>query len=221
MRNVVTALRFRIPIGSKKTIGVSPTQHSLQEDVAAILLGTSFVAFGTKLFADAHLVTGGIAGVALLLQHSGTFPFWVAFFAVNLPFYLLAWNRLGPAVALRTLLAVSLVSILAGAIHSWVEFSHLDTAFAAIAGGGLCGVGLLILFRHRTGLGGFNLLAWYLQDTIGIRAGYFQMILDLAVLAGAFLVLGAGEILLSVFGAVVLNLVLAMNHRSDRYVAMS
>ena len=173
------------------------------------------------MFADAHLVTGGIAGVALLLQHSGTIPFWVAFFSVNLPFYLLAWKRLGPAVALRTLLAVSLVSVLAAAIHSWVEFSHLDPTFAAIAGGGLCGVGLLILFRHRTGLGGFNLLAMYLQDTIGIRAGYFQMILDLTVLAGAFFALGAGEILLSVLGAVVLNLVLAMNYRSDRYLAAS
>lgn len=218
MRNVVNVLRSRIPIGPKKMKGVSPIQHSFHEDVAAILLGTSFVALGTKMFADAHLVTGGVAGVALLLQHSWAIPFWAAFFAVNLPFYLLAWKRLGPAVALRTLLAVSLVSVLAGAIHSWIEFSHLDTGFAAIAGGGLCGVGLLILFRHRTGLGGFNLLAMYLQDTVGIRAGYVQMTLDLAVLAGAFLQLGSGEFLLSVIGAVVLNQILAMNHRSDRYV---
>lgn len=196
-------------------------RHGLHEDVAAILLGTAFVALGTKMFADAHLVTGGVAGLALLLQHASGVPFWAGFFAVNLPFYLLAWLRLGPAVALRTLVAVSLVSLLSGVIHVWVEFSHLDPAFAALAGGGLCGVGLLMLFRHRTGLGGFNLLAMYLQDRFGLRAGYVQMGLDLAVIAGAVFVLGAGELLFSVIGTVVLNLVLAMNHRPGRYLGSS
>lgn len=196
-------------------------KHAVHEDIAAILLGTAFVAFGTKMFADAGLVAGGVVGVALLVQHAVGFPFWAGFLVVNLPFFLLAWLRLGRAVALRTFVAVLLVAAMSRMIDTWIGFSHLDPFFAVIAGGGICGAGLLMLFRHGTGLGGFNLLAMYLQDFFGLRAGYVQMVLDLLVIAAAVLVLAPGGVLLSAAGAVVLNLVLAMNHRPGRYAAAS
>jgi uncharacterized membrane-anchored protein YitT (DUF2179 family) len=83
------------------------------------------------------------------------------------------------------------------------------------------GIGLLILFRHRAGLGGFNVLALYLQDNYGIRAGYFQLAVDLTILAASFTVLDWHQVVLSVVGAVALNLVIAINHRKGRYVGMS
>jgi uncharacterized membrane-anchored protein YitT (DUF2179 family) len=88
-------------------------------------------------------------------------------------------------------------------------------------GGALSGTGLLILFRHRTGLGGINVLAIYLQDRFGLRAGYFQLAVDLAILAAAFFVIPLDRLALSLLGAVVVNMTLAINHRPGRYLGVT
>ena len=102
---------------------------------------------------------------------------------------------------------------------AWVDFSHLDPVYATILGSGLIGTGLLMLFRHRTGLGGINILAIYLQERSGIRAGYVQLAVDLAILAVAAFVLTPDRLLLSVFGAAIVNMIVAINHKPGRYLA--
>ncbi len=90
-----------------------------------------------------------------------------------------------------------------------------------MAGGGLIGLGMLILFRHRAGLGGFNIVAVYLQDRYGLRAGYFQLGVDVLILCAALLILPMAQVALSLVGAAVLNLVIAINHRPGRYIGVS
>lgn len=196
-------------------------RHSAYEDLIAIVIGTLFVALGVVIYTKAVLLAGSTAGLALLLQYASGIGFWWLFFAVNLPFYILAVKKLGWAFTLRTFAAVTLVSIFSRLTSELVSFSHLDPLYAAVMGGALSGTGLLILFRHRTGLGGINVLAIYLQDRFGLRAGYFQMAVDLAILAAAFFVIPLNRLALSVLGAVVVNMTLAINHRPGRYLGVT
>jgi len=197
------------------------TQHSWHEDVIAIVTGTLLVALGVTMYKYSLLGTGGINGLALLLNYVTPFGFGAIFFVLNLPFYWLAWKRLGAAYTIKTFGAVALVSLLVQITPTWISFDMLNPYFATIIGGILMGTGLLILFRHKAGLGGVNILAVFLQETYGIRAGYMQMGIDLAILVGAFFVLPSDKVLLSIVGAVVLNLVIAMNFRPGRYVGFS
>ena len=196
-------------------------RHGLHEDALALVLGTLMVALGATIYAKAVLVIGGMAGVALLLQYTSGIQFWLGFSLINLPFYLLGWKRLGRAFVLRTFVAVTLVSIFSRLTSEWVTFAQLNATYAAIMAGTLCGTGMLMLFRHRTGLGGINILAIFLQESFGLRAGYFQLAVDLAILCVAFLVLTPDRLLLSVLSATVLNLILAINHRPGRYLGIS
>jgi uncharacterized membrane-anchored protein YitT (DUF2179 family) len=196
-------------------------RHGLHEDALALVLGTLMVALGATIYAKAVLVIGGMAGVALLLQYTSGIEFWLGFSLINLPFYLLGWKRLGRAFVLRTFVAVTLVSIFSRLTSEWVTFAQLNATYAAIMAGTLCGTGMLMLFRHRTGLGGINILAIVLQESFGLRAGYFQLAVDLAILCVAFLVLTPDRLLLSVLSATVLNLILAVNHRPGRYLGIS
>ncbi len=193
--------------------------HRLYEDVLALLLGTMVVSLGVMLYSESVLVTGSTAGAALLIEHATGIGFGVIFFAINLPFYWLAFKRMGPAFTIKTFIAVGLVSVFSKLMPMWIDFSMLNPIFAAIAGGALMGIGLLMLFRHRAGLGGINILALFLQEHLGIRAGYFQLAVDLVILACAFLTLPFDKVLLSILGAVVLNLIIALNHRPGRYLA--
>ena len=198
-----------------------PERHSAYEDAIAIVVGTMFMALGVVIYTKAVLLAGSTAGLALLLQYASGIGFWWLFFTINLPFYILAVRKLGWAFTLRTFAAVTLVSVFTRLTSDLVSFSHLDPLYAAIMGGALSGTGLLILFRHRTGLGGINVLAIYLQDRFGIRAGYFQLAVDLAILAAAAFVIPPDRLALSVLGAVVVNMTLAINHRPGRYLGVT
>ncbi|HAI33024.1 MAG TPA: hypothetical protein DCM48_26515 [Thalassospira sp.] len=191
--------------------------HRPYEDVLALLLGTMVVSLGVTLYSESILVTGSTAGAALLIEHATGLSFGVIFFLINLPFYWLAFKRMGKAFTIKTFIAVGLVSAFSKLTPMLVAFDTLNPIYAAVAGGALMGIGLLMLFRHRAGLGGINILALYLQENFNIRAGYFQLAVDMVILVCAFLTLPFDKVLLSILGAVILNLIIALNHRPGRY----
>jgi uncharacterized membrane-anchored protein YitT (DUF2179 family) len=194
--------------------------HRPYEDVQALVTGTLFVALGVVLFGQAGLLTGGTAGIAFLIRYATGMDFGLAFFLINLPFYVFAWQRMGPAFTFKTFAAVALLSLFAHLLPRGMAFSLLWAPLAAVLGGLLCGAGMLMLFRHRASLGGLNVLVLYLQDKFGWRAGKVQMVIDSLIVLGALWVADWERVALSVLGAVVLNLTLTINHRPGRYMAV-
>jgi uncharacterized membrane-anchored protein YitT (DUF2179 family) len=114
-----------------------------------------------------------------------------------------------------------LVYVLSELRARFIHLSMLDPFYAAVIGRLLMGVGFIVLFRHQASLGGVNILALYLQDSYGIRAGKLQMAVDLTIFLVSDFVVDAKALFASVIGAIALNLVIWMNHRRDRYVAWS
>jgi uncharacterized membrane-anchored protein YitT (DUF2179 family) len=197
-----------------------PTQHTFFEDVQALVTGTLFVALGVNMYAHAGLLTGGTAGLAFLIHYATGWRFGVVFFVINLPFVWFAIRTMGWTFTVKTFVAVGLLSLFAELLPLVVRFDRLHPAFAAVMGGLVIGAGLLMLFRHRASLGGLNVLVLWLQERHGVRAGKVQMAVDCAIVAAAFAIVEPGLVLLSVLGAVALNLVVAVNHKPGRYLGV-
>lgn len=68
---------------------------------------------------------------------------------MNLPFYWLGYKRLGLAFMLKSLIAVTLLSVLVGILPKGLEFGHVHPLVGAILVGFLTGSALLALFRQR------------------------------------------------------------------------
>ena len=194
------------------------SRHTLFEDAQALLVAPLFVAFAVLLFKEAGLLTGGTVGIAFLIHYLKQWPFGLVLFVVNLPFYLLAIRAMGRSFTLKTFLAVSLLSLYAELLPRLVEFQALNRVFAALMGGFLAGVGLLILIRHRASLGGLGILVIHLQNTRGWRAGHLQMAADSLILGAAIFVRDPLSVGLSIIGALALNLVIAVNHKAGCYM---
>lgn len=195
-------------------------RHTPLEDAIAFLSATALVALGVAFFENAGLVTGGTAGLALLLSYRSGIGFGPAFVLVNLPFFALAVFRMGWRFTLKTVAAVVLLAGISELQRPLLGLGTVQAAYAAPVGGLLIGVGLLILFRHRGSLGGFNVLALYLQARMGWRAGWVQLGLDAAVVLLSLAVVPPAIVAVSLVGALTLNLTLAINHRPGRYVGM-
>lgn len=194
-------------------------RHSLFDDAQGLATGTLFVALGLMLMRQAGLLTGGTAGIALVLHYATGWSFGLLFFLLNLPFYLLAWQRMGPRFTVKTFAAVGLLSALSEWLPHWLALGGVQPVFATVAGGLLIGAGFIMLFRHRASLGGLNVLVLWLQDRRGWRAGWLQMGIDCSILLASLPWMDARRLALSVLGAVAMNFALAVNHKPGRYSA--
>lgn len=193
-------------------------RHTAFEDVQAILTAACFVSLGLRFLSHAGLLTGGTTGVALLLARITPLTFGQLFVLLNLPFFWLGIRQMGWRFTSKTFASILLVSAATDRLQLVLRLEWIHPAYAAVLGGFLMGIGLLILFRHQACLGGLNILAIWLQERRGVRAGVFQMAVDSAVVAASLLVVSPAVIGLSILGAVALNVVLAVNHRPGRYL---
>jgi uncharacterized membrane-anchored protein YitT (DUF2179 family) len=194
-----------------------PAKHSWLEDMLAMLTATGLISLGIVFFNQPGLVVGGTAGLALLLHKLLPFSFGQLFFMLNVPFYWLAWKRLGGQFVAKTLLSVTAVSFFGDHLHQWMQINEVRPIYAALMGSALVGVGLLILFRHRASLGGFNIVCLWLQERYGISAGKVQMGLDCTIVLSSAFITSWSVLLMSVSAAVIVNVVLATNHKPGRY----
>ncbi|EGA64292.1 YitT family protein [Vibrio brasiliensis] len=192
-------------------------EHSLRENLLALLIGSALVSLGVIFFNKVGLLTGGTAGLAIFLTKVSDFSFGQIFFALNLPFYILSVTRMGWRFTLNTFIAVTIVSFAVDHLHHVIEIARIDPFYAALLGGGMIGIGMLVIFRHKMSLGGFNILALFLQERFGIRAGKVQMALDCTIVVMSLFIVDISLIALSVMGAIATNLILAMNHKPGRY----
>ncbi|MBP2300986.1 uncharacterized membrane-anchored protein YitT (DUF2179 family) [Azospirillum picis] len=175
--------------------------------------------FGIAILHAAGLVTGQAAGLAFVLSYATGADFGILFFLVNLPFYFLALARIGVRFTIKSLIAVSGISVLASLLPQMMSFNAINPFVAAVLAGFCVGIGVIALFRHGSSGGGVGILAFYIQQKTGFRAGWLQALVDLAVFSAAAFVLDSQALAASALGAAVLNAFVAFNHRADWYVA--
>nr|WP_314709351.1 YitT family protein [uncultured Comamonas sp.] len=204
-------------IHTPPAVAPAPTPHTTLEDAAAIVTGVLMISVGVALFKQAGLVTGGMAGLAFALHYASDVGFGVWFFILNLPFYWLAVKKMGWAFTFKTFCAVGLLAVVSELQPYFLQLQSVQAPYAAVVGGILMGVGMLVLFRHRCSIGGLGIAALYLQQRYGWRAGYVQMGLDCIILISAFFIVDLEQALWSILAALTLNQVLSMNHRPGRY----
>ncbi len=196
-----------------------PKAHSLLEDAQGLAFGATMASFGIMILTHLGMITGQTAGLAVLIAYATGWGFGPVFFALNIPFYWFGYRRMGLAFTVKTFVTVGILSALSVLMPGWVDFSHLNPAFGAVLFGFVSGAALLAIFRHGASLGGIGILALYLQDKTGFRAGQTQLIFDMGLFAIALTLLPLDKVGWSFLGALVVNLVIAINHRRDRYVA--
>lgn len=193
--------------------------HTRFEDVLAMLISTFILSFALNLLQFSHIMTGGTAGLSLLIHYMTGLKFGTAFFLINIPFYYFAYRKMGMALVVKTFIAVALLSVFSELTPQFVHIDALNPVYSTIIANVIMGISFLILFRHRSSLGGINLLALFMQSRYQIPAGKIQMGIDLTILAASAFFIPWQILLISMLGAVILNFIIAMNHKTSRYIA--
>lgn len=191
--------------------------HTLVEDIFGIANGCLLISLGLHLLHEARLITGGVAGVALLLSYILPYPPGSLFTWINLPIFALFWSRLGTPYILRTCVATLAIMLLVDVVADNMVIARITMPMAAIVGGTALGIGILAVTRHATGVGGLAVFARWLSQWKGWHFGAVCMVIDAVIVSSAFAVLGLQRGFWSLVAALMMNGVVLVWHRPDRY----
>lgn len=193
------------------------TPHNALDDVYGLFIGVLFAAMGISLLAKGGLISGGIAGMALLASLATGWAPAPLVPLINIPFILFAFYAMGRFFGFKSLLVSVAIGAGVGLISASLDVARVHSGFAAIAGGTFLGMGILCLARHNASMGGTGALSLWIQRRYTFNAGISQMIFDLALFAVAVAFLPLSRILWSVLGTVAMNAMLIAWHKPGRY----
>ncbi|WP_336760086.1 YitT family protein [Asaia sp. VD9] len=193
-------------------------RHSLAEDVYAFLIGCSLIVMGILCLHKAGLVTGGMAGIALLLSYFLPLSPGLLFTLINIPFLAFALKAMSPNFAVRTMIASMGVTVFGGLMPRVITVSEINPLFSALFAGTIIGLGILCLARHQAGVGGTGIVTLWLQKSRGINAGRVQIAIDVVILTVSAFFLPKDKMALSLVSAVATSGILIVYHRPGRYI---
>lgn len=193
------------------------TPHNVLDDAYGLFIGVLFAAMGISLLAKGGLISGGIAGMALLASRITGWAPAPLVPLINVPFILFAFHAMGRGFGAKSLLVSVAIGAGVGVISASLDVASVHGGFAAIAGGTFLGMGILCLARHNASMGGTGALTLWIQRRYAFNAGISQMVFDLALFAVAAVFLPLPKILWSVVGTVAMNAMLIAWHKPGRY----
>lgn len=200
---------------------LAATSHTSLEDGYALCIGCILIAVGLAMLRAAHLVTGGTAGLALLISRFVSISPGVLFAVLNLPFFILAARVMGSWFTARTIIVSLGIAGMSMVIDATTRIASGNPAVAAVAGGTLLGMGTLALARHGAGVGGVGIVTLWLQNARGWNAGRTQIAIDALVLGAAGVFLRPDRVLWSAVSALMMASVVYLWHRPGRYTGVS
>jgi len=164
--------------------------RQLAADYALILIGTILAGFAFSQFFLAHdLAPGGVTGISTILASFLPLKVGTLSFLINVPLFILGWKAVGWRFAVRSFLAMTLMSVFIDVIP--VGDLSGNVMLAAVFGGVLMGIGLGLVVRAGATTGGTDMAAQMIHNLIGFASVATVMLaIDAAVVLVAALVFG-------------------------------
>ncbi|NPE57050.1 YitT family protein [Dickeya dadantii] len=191
--------------------------HTLKDDVYGLMLGVMFIAIGLNLLKLSGMITGGIAGIALLLSYFIPLSIGVLFILANIPFMIFCYFSMGRAFTLKTLIVNIALSAATQAVPGLLTINYIHPLFSALVGGTFLGMGILSLARHNASVGGTGVVTLWLYKRFNINAGKSQMLLDMLVFAVSIFTMPVHLLLWSALSALAMNAMPMNWHKPGRY----
>ncbi|HEY5730680.1 MAG TPA: YitT family protein [Anaerolineales bacterium] len=190
-------------------------------DYVLIVLASILQAFSLRVFfVPAQLASGGVSGVAQLINHYTNWPIGLMILIGNIPLFALGWRFLGGRrFAMRTAVAIITYSLFTDLILKTPLFAPNGTGTALITdlqgdiflnslyGAIVSGIGFGLVYRARGSSGGSDILARILNSWRGIPITQSYLYVDTAVILGAGFVFGWKEALYAMIALYVSGLV--------------
>ena len=157
-------------------------------NILMILVGAAIYAASVEWFyIPADLTTGGLTGIALILNKLFSLPVGMLVLIMNVPLFLLGGKRIGKVFFLASLLGVVTSSILIDSFAAWLPpmtFLDNDRLLCSIMAGIGSGVGLGLVMSAGGSTGGSDIISLLISRSHEhLSVGRLIMIIDIIIVA--------------------------------------
>jgi uncharacterized membrane-anchored protein YitT (DUF2179 family) len=190
-------------------------------DYILIVLGALIQAVSLRIFfVPSNLVSGGVSGIAQLINHFTGWPIGMLILIGNIPLFLLGWRFLGGRrFAMRTAVAIISYSLFTdlllrtpffapgGAADVLINELQGDIFLNSLYGAIISGIGYGLVYRAGGTSGGSDILARILNKWRGIPMTQSYLMVDTVVILSAGFVFGWSKALYAMITLYVSGLV--------------
>ncbi|HAR87103.1 MAG TPA: YitT family protein [Clostridium sp.] len=189
-----------------------------------IMVGITILAIGINVYySPQHLVTGGISGLAIILDYVFRIPLWLTNVIVNIPLFIVGIKIKGMDFAKKSIFGAAFVSV-ALWYTSFIPPVQSDLLISSVFGGLFVGAGVGLVLRSSASTGGTDLLAIIIKHYLKkIPINQIMMCIDGMIIVVGLFVFGVEKAmyaLISIFivSKVVNTLVEGVNYSKEVHI---
>ncbi len=193
-------------MSKRRDIIVARNLRLMIKDYFFIFCGITLYAIGYNAFIlPEQLVQGGVTGVSSLLYYAFKMAPAITIWVINIGLLLLAFRALSKQFVVRTLIGVSILSVMVGALQTVFQNYPLitpgeDKFMHVLIGAMLAGAGLALVFTHNGSTGGTDIVVALINKHSNMSMGRAMQLVDICIISSSYLLFQSFEII--VYGVV-------------------
>ena len=165
------------------------------KDYILLTIGALIYAFAIEaFFVPSHIIDGGITGISMIINKLTDKPLGLFIVAINLPFVILALQKLGKRFVFSTFYAIIIFALgvtwFSGVFHGQCIIPDLELFLASIFGGVILGAGVGLVIRNGASLDGTEIMSLVLSKKFGFSVGEWIMTFNIFIYGAAGFVFG-------------------------------
>lgn len=167
-------------------------QDNIYVRYSIIIVGITIMSIGVNGFLrQAHLLSGGVAGVSTAINYLSNINVGFITFLINIPIFILGFIFLDKDFLITSLINMVLFSVIIGVTQEIGSIIPIDDILLqSVYGGILCGVGNGLVFRTKSSLGGTDIIGAILKNKLNIAMKNTTFGINLAIVSISSLLFG-------------------------------
>lgn len=162
------------------------------KDYALIFLGLTIYAIGLIGFIKpVGIVTGGLTGIALLIEYASGIPLQYTYFLTNCALLVVALKLLGLKFMIKTIYGVVVLTCLLTICQMVIKEPIVkdEPLLSGVIGAMMCGVGIGLVFSSNGSTGGTDIVVAIINKYKNIAFGRGMLLCDFVIISCSYFVL--------------------------------
>ena len=169
-----------------KKMTVKDHVKSITRKFFFLTLGAFIAAFSLETFlVPNNIIDGGVVGISIILSYLTKINLGFLVFVINIPFFLLAFSKIGKKFVIQTFYAVGMLALAINFFSEHHFFSTQDLLLSTVFGGIILGLGVGLVLKHEGSLDGTEIMSLVLSKRFGFSVGELIMTFNIFIYTAA------------------------------------
>ncbi|MDD3853616.1 MAG: YitT family protein [Syntrophomonadaceae bacterium] len=170
--------KTRVKLGRLRKASTKTTMQ-----LTGIAIGAALIAISINTFVIPYgLLSGGVSGLALIINYTSGFPAYLGILLLNIPIFLWGFKELDRRLIVFSAAGTAVLILVLPLSRPYIPVYDMDLFLASLFSGIINGLGSGIVFRYGASCGGTDIISMIVKKKKNISVGATSFYCNTAVL---------------------------------------